>query len=121
MPTIRKASDWVKKNETAVAVFTRGPHLSYDPISGNGESGNWVVNPEKLETVDRVIIYLRRNDVPENRILLGNYSGYRSSGSPCRYVIRFAGLKEVGVTGSNWIEFSQGGPNPVRFVVGARD
>jgi hypothetical protein len=90
MPTIQKASDLLNQNESAVAVFTHGDYFSFAPSTGIGESGNWV--------------------------FLGNYAGCKSSGDARRYVIHISGMKEVGGTGSNWLEFGHGGQRPVCYV-----
>jgi hypothetical protein len=70
-----------------------------------------------VETVDQVIVYLRRDDEKVNRIFLGNYAGIQKSDLPRRYSIRFSGLKEVGTTDLNWREFAAGSQNPVGYVV----
>ena len=110
-----RAEEVIQKNQMAVAVFTRGPHFHYDAL-GNGFTGKWVVDPEWLEEVDKVIIYLRRDDENVNRIYLGNYAGSRRSDEPNRSEIRFSGLKEVGTTVMNWPEFAGVGQNPVCYV-----
>jgi hypothetical protein len=96
----KRASEVLEKNQEAVVLFTHGPHFSYDP-TGNGETGKWVLDPENVENVDKVIIYLRQADKNENRIFLGNYAGIRKSDMPGRYMIRFSKLEEVGTTDSN--------------------
>ena len=109
------AKDVIQENQMAVAVFTRGVHFHVDAL-GNGFTAKWVVDPEWLEEVDKVIVYLRRDDEDVNRVFLGNYAGSRRSDEPNRSEIRFSGLKEVGTTEKNWPEFSGGGQNPVCYV-----
>ena len=112
---IKEAKDLVKDNDLAVVVFTKGTDFYYDAI-GSGETGNWVVDPEVLENVNRVIIYLRDEKDKLNRIFLGNYAGCRKSPIANRHIIRFSKLTEVGITNSNWKDFANSGQNPVSYV-----
>jgi hypothetical protein len=106
----KQASDVLENNQEAVVLFTHGPHFHYDP-AGNGETGKWVVDPENVENVDKVIIYLRREDENVNRIFLGNYAGIRKSDRPSRYMIRFSKLEEVGTSGSSRTDFPKKSQN----------
>jgi hypothetical protein len=115
--TFKQASEVIARNQVAVVVFTHGEHFNYDS-SGSGFTGKWVVDPDMLEEVDKVIIYLRREGENVNRIYLGNYAGTRPSDIPRRQVIRFSALKEIGTTESNWLDFAGGGQNPVCYVSG---
>jgi len=94
-----------------------GEHFVFDAL-GNGSTGKWVVDPENVEAIDKVIIYLRRNDEALNRIFLGNYAGLRRADLPKRYIIRFSKLQEVGTTDVNWPEFANSSQNPVSYVMG---
>lgn len=114
--TYNKASDVISKNESAVVLFTRGSHFIFDSI-GNGESGKWVLNPDQLETIDRVIIYLRDDEKEVNKIFLANYSGYRKSDDSRRIYVRFSKIHEVGIAGVNWVDFAESGQNPVSYVI----
>jgi hypothetical protein len=114
--TYNKASDVISKNESAVVLFTRGSHFNFDSI-GNGESGKWVLNPDQLETIDRVIIYLRDDEKEVNKIFLANYSGYRKSDDSRRIYVRFSKIHEVGIAGVNWVDFAESGQNPVSYVI----
>jgi hypothetical protein len=111
----KRASEVIEKNREAVVFFTHGKHFSYD-TAGNGLTGKWVLDPDKVENVDKVIIYLRRDDEAVNRIFLGNYTGVQKSDLPRRYTIRFSALKEIGTTESNWLDFAKSGQNPVSYV-----
>lgn len=116
MTTYKQASEVLEKNQEAVVLFTNGDHFSYDS-AGNGSTGKWVVNPNVVEDVDKVIIYLRRDDEAVNRIFLGNYAGVQKSDLAERHTIRFSALKEVGTTESNWPDFANGGQYPVSYVI----
>lgn len=116
MTTFKHASEVIKKNQEAIVLFTHGEHFSYDSV-GNGLTGKWVVDPDVVENVDKVIVYLRQNDETVNKIFLGNYAGIRKSDLPERYMIRFSALKEVGTSESNWPDFANSGQNPVSYVV----
>ena len=117
LPIYKQASDVIEKNQSAVVIFTRGEHFVLDS-AGNGSSGKWVLDPETVKEVDKVIIYLRRDYENVNRIFLGNFAGLRASNLPDRYVIRFTGLKEVGAAEANWPNFASAGQNPVSYVNG---
>lgn len=108
------AREVISPNQEAVVVFTHGDNFFVDAL-GNGYTGNWVVNPDNLEDVDKVIVYLRRDGANINRIFLGNYAGCRKSPEAGRQEIRFNHLQEIGMTYSNWIEFA-GGQNPVAYA-----
>jgi len=117
MTKFKQASEVLQPGQTAVVVFTHGEHFSFD-VAGNGSSGKWVLDPETVKEVDKVIIYLRRDYENVNRIFLGNFAGLRASNLPDRYVIRFTGLKEVGAAEANWPNFASAGQNPVSYVNG---
>ena len=115
MTTFERASQVIDQDQAAVVLFTRGPHFTYDS-AGNGSTGKWVVNLDRLEKVDKVIIYLRDEKPTVNRIYLGNYIGTMPSDDPHRQVILFACLEEVGTTEVNWLDFAGSGQNPVSYV-----
>lgn len=115
MKTYNNAKDVIPAGQKAVVVFTRGGKLEIDK-EGSGKTGNWKVNPTKLEKVDNVVIYLRKTGQTGGKILLGSYVGYSPSPEEGRYIIYFHKLKEVGSTSSNWREFSNLWQNPVGFV-----
>jgi hypothetical protein len=116
MKNFTKAREVITRNESAVVLFTRGLHFTYDS-SGNGESGIWVLNPKKLENVDKVIIYLRDEDKKVNKLYIANYSGYRKSDLPRRFYINFSQIQETGRTGANWMDFAESGQNPVAYII----
>jgi len=114
--TYKTAGEVVEKNHSAVVIFTHGEHFICDP-AGNGSTGNWVVDAENIEQVDKVLIYLRRDNETVNHVFMGNYAGLRPSGLPKRHIIRFTRLEEIGTTDSNWNEFASAGQNPVSYVI----
>lgn len=114
---ITKAKDLLNKFEVAVVIFTHGQLLHYDR-NGNGQTGNWVIDPDMLDDVDKVIVYLRDDQNEKNMIFIGNYSGNKMSPERGRYIIRFSKLAEVGITDANWFEFADGSQNPVCYVAG---
>jgi hypothetical protein len=117
MTKFKQASEVIQPNQTAVVVFTHGEHFSYD-VGGKGSIGKWVLDPETVKGIDKVIIYLRRDYENVNRIFLGNYAGIHTSNLPNRYVIHFTALKEIGTAEANWPNFASTGKNPVSYVNG---
>ncbi len=115
MVQFNHVAEVIAPNETAVALFTHGLFFSSD-ANGAGFTGKWVVDPERLEDVDKVIVYLRLDGDTVNPIFVGTYAGYELSDLPRRYNIRFTSLREVGTTVANWLEFAGAGQNPVCFV-----
>jgi hypothetical protein len=111
-----RASDVIQIGETAIVLFTHGDNFRFEPDTGNGESGNWKVSTDVLEFITRVIVYFRPNGGDINHIYLGNYSGYRKSEESDRWIIRFKGLSEYGVTDLNWLDFSESSQNPVHII-----
>ena len=110
-----KAVDVIPTHQKAVVVFTKGDKFSVDHL-GIGETGNWKTNPDKLNKVDKVIIYLRKPGDSVNYIFLGNFKSVRKSNESGRYVIAFSHLSEVGTTNSNWFEFGRSGQNPLIYL-----
>lgn len=115
MKTFNTAKDVIPAGQKAMGVFTRGEKLGFDD-QGYGGTGNWKINPDRLELVEKVIIYLREEGQTGGKILMGSYVGYSPSPEEGRYIIYFHKLKEVGSTDSNWREFSNLWQNPVAFV-----
>ena len=115
MNRIMTAKDVVPAGQRAVVVFTRGEKLGFDD-QGYGGTGNWKINPTKLEEIDNVVIYLREEGQTGGRIFVGSYVGCSPSPEEGRYIIYFHKLKEVGSTTSNWPNFGTYGQTPVTFV-----
>ena len=104
---VRKAEELVKPGEKSIAVFTRGDQLSFDHL-GDGKTGNWKVNPKRLEGCDKVIIYNRRGSADDNRVFIGDYMGIEPSSEPDRFIIFFSKLVDAGRSTSNWLQFGGG-------------
>ena len=91
MTTFKGASEVIAPNQSAVVLYTRGPHFKYDSmgdgwesIHHNGTTGKWRLNLDRLEEVDKVIIYFRDEELSVNQIYLGNYIGTQPSDDPRR-------------------------------------
>ena len=61
-----------------------------------------------------IIVFTRGETV--NRIFLGDYTGTQKTEEHHRHQICFSRLEEVGITEANWLDFTSGGPNPVRYI-----
>ena len=108
--------DVISPDQQAVVVFSRGGKFSFDS-HGSGETGNWIVNPEILKNVEKVLVYLRKPEVKSGgRIYIGDYTGYKLSEQKGRIIITFSKLEEVCRTESNWYKFAKTGPSPVRYI-----
>ena len=101
---IQKASELVSPGEKAIVIFTRGDHFVRDG-QGNGHTGNWVAGEKSLEQLDKVIIYLRKEETGINQVYAGEYAGWAESPEPGRKLIHFTGLRYAGQTATNWVEF----------------
>jgi hypothetical protein len=112
---IRTAKEILQPGERALVVFTRGPHFQHD-ASGKGVSGNWRVSDLRLSSINRIIIYLRNENLSESRIFIGDYKGWESSPEPQRKIIKFSNLKEVCRTTANWVEFSGRSRSPTAYI-----
>ncbi len=67
--------DVIPPNQRAVVVFSR--ESKFELYSkGSGETGNWKVDPERLNKIEKVIVYLRKPNESGGRIFVGNYTGY---------------------------------------------
>lgn len=61
--------DIVPPNQRAVIVFSRGSKFEFDS-KGSGETGNWIVDTERLKQMEKVVIYLRKPNDSSGRISL---------------------------------------------------
>lgn len=110
-----RASELIRNGQKAIVLFSCGDKFRYD-AHGNGESGNWKVDLNKIQQVKKVIIYLREKGQAGGRIFVGNYAGLTPSNEEGRQVIFITQLEEVCTTTRNWWEFSGSGPNPVCYL-----
>lgn len=115
MKRFNQVSEVIHTTQRAVVVFTHGDKFYYDNL-GYGETGNWKINPSRIENIDKVIIYLRKAGEVRNRIFLGNYAGLKPSTQEGRHIICFTRLDEVGTTDSNWFVFGKSRQNPVAYI-----
>jgi len=117
MKKVEKARDLLAGQEMAVVVFTHGLHFCLHS-NGTGDIGNWAINPEMVECVDKVIVYLRDDQRRINKVFIGNYAGLKASPDKGRYLICFSRLREIGLTDRNWFDFADGNLNPISFMEG---
>lgn len=108
-----KARDFIKPGENVVVVFTHGRHfVLYD--DNTGSTGRWIIDPTRA--VDRVILYQRDDEKTTNTLYIANYAGVKPADREGRYDIQLAHIQYVGTTPTNWIEFANGGQNPIRYL-----
>ncbi|MCT7964079.1 hypothetical protein NG791_25710 [Laspinema sp. D1] len=108
-----KARDFIKPNESAVVIFTHGEKFVIHE-DNTGLTGEWKISPNR--TVERVILYHRDDEKNTNSLYIGNYAGAEPSTLEGRYNIRLTHLQYIGLTSLNWIEFAEGGQNPIRYL-----
>lgn len=101
---IKKAEELIQSAQKAIVIFTRGDKFSFDH-NGDGFSGNWKAGEKSLQDIDKVIIYRRDQNVESNQVYEGEYRGWSPSEEAGRKIIHFSGLKNVGSTSSNWLQF----------------
>lgn len=108
-----KARDFIKPGENVMAIFTHGIH--FDLCDGNtGLTGQWNIDPNRR--VDRVIIYLRNNEMNTNTLYIANYAGVKPADREGRYDIQLTHAQYIGTTSTNWSEFAETGQNPIRYL-----
>lgn len=115
MKTFENVKQLPTQSKKTVLIFTRGLHLSIAP-DGNGSSGNWVIRPQRLDRCEKVVIYLRNTLSGKNEIYIGAFVDYHDSDHDKRLVIDFRGLKLVGITTKNWLEFAGIGQSPIGVI-----
>ncbi len=107
--------DVIPRNERAVIVFSRGDKFEFDG-KGSGETGNWIIDPERLKRIEKVVVYLRKPNESGGRVFVGNFTGSVPSDQTGRHVITFSRLEEICRTKSNWSKFAKTGSSPVRYI-----
>lgn len=111
-----KALDVIKRDERAVAIFTRGGRFVHKP-DGSGSTGNWVISASPK--VDKVIIYKQDLTRGQHEIWVGSLVDVIDSEEEGRREVKMANLKSVGTTDHNWNEFTEtkrGAVNPVKYI-----
>ena len=113
------ARDLLKKNESAVVIFTRGEKFHFDK-SGRGYSGNWIIRRDHF---DSVIIYKAKERSTGAEIYIGKFESIDPVIEPetpknriLRRSVRFANLKRVGETDSNFHQFTETKRNSFCFI-----
>lgn len=107
--------DVISTNKRAVIVFSTGDKFRFDS-KGSGETVNWIVDPERLKKIEKVVVYLRKPKESGGRVFIGNYKGCIASEETGRHIITFSGLEEICQTKSNWFQFAKTGPGPTRYI-----
>lgn len=108
-----KARDLIKPGESVIAIFTHGIH--FDFRDGNtGSTGQWKIDPN--HSVDRVILYHRNDEMNTNTLYIANYAGVEPADRGGRYTIQLTHVQYIGTTSTNWVEFAEGGQNPIRYL-----
>ncbi len=108
-----KARDFMKPGEQIVAVFTHG-HCFVLNDDNTGSTGEW--NIAQNRPVDRVIIYCRNDEMNTNTLYIANYGSVKPAALEGRYNIQLTHVQYIGTTSKNWIDFAEGGQNPIRYL-----
>lgn len=109
-----KARDFIKSDEKVLVVFTNGTDLTFQQDGNTGSTGEWAINPERL--IDRVIIYQRNSGTNTNTLHIANCVRIEPAERSGRYNIELNHVQYIGTTSANWVEFADGGPNPIRYL-----
>ncbi|GAP21298.1 hypothetical protein [Leptolinea tardivitalis] len=112
---LSSARELLEPNQSAIVFFTHGQDFHVDN-TGEGETGNWILNPELVRKVDKVIVYYRDETLRINRIYMGNFHSLRKGERSRRWIVRFTGMTDLGTTGVHWLEFGNGSKAPVNYV-----
>lgn len=115
---ITNAKDLLAPGQSAIVFFTHGIDFHFDDL-GEGETGSWILNPELVKKVDRVIVYLRDDTQKTNHVYLGDFHSLRKGERSRRWVVRFSNLKDLGTTGVRWLDFGNGSTAPVNYIENA--
>ena len=107
-----KAKDLISTNETALVLYTHGDEFIIQE-NQRGATGEWKIDPQRK--FDKVIIYRRDSDTGANDVFVA-IPIIREKTVENRYKIYLAKIRFIGVTKLNWIEFAEGGSNPVRYL-----
>jgi len=108
-----KASDFIKPGENILVIFTHGIHFELHDDS-TGSTGEWEIDATR--PVDRVIIYHRNDELKTNTLYIANHAGVEPANRQGRHNIQLTHVQYIGVTSKNWLEFAEGGQNPIRYL-----
>lgn len=108
-----KARQFQRPGERMMVIFTRGGRFVVND-DHSGSTGNWVIDPNR--NVDRVVIYHRRDQASPNELYIGTFKGVQPTDKPTRYSVQLDHIQYVGLTESNWLDFADGGQNPIRYL-----
>ena len=110
---VMNARELIEPGETAVVVFTHGPHFVLRE-DGSGSTGNWKLNIDRQ--FHRVIICHRKGSIQENDVYIADADGIEDCVDEGRYVIRFKNVVRRGSTTNNWLKFANGSQSPVQYL-----
>lgn len=108
-----KAKDILREGEEALVLFTSGVDFDIDS-DGTGLTGKWKVDLDRVP--DRIIIYVRPEGSDSADIFTAVNTGVSQSEIEGRMFIFLSNITNIGSTTVNWIEFAEGGQNPVRYI-----
>jgi hypothetical protein len=112
------ARDLLAPGQSAIVFFTHGMDFHIDD-QGEGETGSWILNPELVNKVDKVIVYLRDDTQKTNQIYMGDFHSLRKGERSRRWVVRFTNITNLGSTDIHWRDFGNGSTAPVNYVENA--
>ena len=112
---ITSARDLLEVNQSAIVFFTHGQSFFINE-NGDGETGSWILNPQLVKKVDKVIVYLRDETKRINHIFLGDFHSLRKGERSRRWIVRFSNMTELGTTEIHWLEFGNGSTAPVNYI-----
>ena len=108
-----KARDFIKPGENVIVILTRGSDFSL-PDGKTGSTGKWKIDPNR--SVDRVIIYLRNDEINTNTLYIANHAGVEPADREGRYNIQLTHVQYIGTTSANWNNFAETGSYPIRYL-----
>lgn len=116
---ITTAKDLLAPSQSAIVFFTHGLDFHIDTTTGDGETGSWILSPEVVKKVDKVIVYLRDDVEKINHIYFGDFHSLRRGDRSRRWIVRFSHMTDLGTTNIHWLDFGNGSTAPVNYVENA--
>ncbi len=108
--------DVLSPDDQCVCVFTKQEGFQKNLVlfdeDGLSKSGIWKLDRTKMEAVNRVVVYYRREGI--NHILVGDYKGFSPTIFRNRYCIRFR-IRTIEQTLNDWDGFCGAGSNPILY------